>query len=91
MSLASLASDLNKTVLFGSRQALKAIREGKASHLYLSADCPPQAQQLEAKAKEAKLKVIKLPLTKTELQEFCKKHFPITVITVLKPEVKQEE
>jgi len=72
-------------IIIGTERALKNLKTGKISAIYVSSNCADLTlEKLEHYAKLSKAKVIKLKYHNDELGVLCKKPFHISVLSVLK-------
>ncbi len=83
MSLEKLQTAMkSKKLVFGVRETIKNIRNAKAKVVFLASNC---GQEIEADinhyAKTAGVEVIKLDKPRAEISVFCKKNFPVSVIS----------
>ncbi len=69
----------NKLIL-GADRALKLLKNGKVSHIFLSSNCAPGIREnLKHLAKISNINVTELKETNEELGAICKKSFSISV------------
>lgn len=78
----------NRKLIFGSKETIKQIAKGNVETIYISADCP-FIETIKSAAKDLELKQLKL--TALEMQELCKKPFPVSVISILKEKQVEEK
>ena len=75
----------NKKLLFGTDNALKALKLGKLSNVFISSNTPAEViDDLEYYGKLSDAELVKLKLPNDELGTFCKKPFAISIIGLLK-------
>lgn len=83
MSIEDLRKDLKtKKPIFGSEKALKELRTGKLTTVYISSNCKEETKEdILHYAKLSNVKVIELEETNEDLGTICKKPFNISVIS----------
>jgi len=74
-------------VVYGSRVALKQLKKDNIEKIYVTLDCPMETKQKLEKSK-AGASIIKLDMTKEMLKELCRRPFNVSVLSILKAEVK---
>lgn len=83
MSIEELRKDLKtKKPIFGSEKAIKELRTGKLTSVYISSNCKEETKEdILHYAKLSNVKVIELSETNEDLGIICKKPFNISVIS----------
>lgn len=83
MSLAELKEALKKEkLIFGASQTIRNLKNKKIKTVFLAKNCSDEIKKsIEYYAELAKVKVINLDKSKNELSVFCKKGYPISVIS----------
>ncbi len=83
MSLAELKKVLKKEkLIFGANQTIRNLKNKKTKTVFLAKNCSDEIRKsIEYYADLAKVKVINLDKSKDELSVFCKKGYPISVIS----------
>jgi len=90
MSIIELKQNIEKEkksgkIIFGSDKAIKQLKKGKVSKIFLSKDCPIEKKEaLKELSKKYKADVIELDKTKEEIREIIKKPFSSIIISFLK-------
>jgi len=82
MSLASLKKALKeKKVILGTERALKLMKNGKVTEVFVSSNCPKEIrEQIEYYSGILGCKVNELDIPNTEMGAVCKKPFSVNVI-----------
>lgn len=77
--------------IYGSKMAIKQAAKGAVEKIYFTNDASLEIEEKlnELKEKE-KIPVIKLDITKETLKDICKKPFNISVVSIMKSEIKKE-
>jgi len=70
-------------MIVGTDRTLKALREGKLSKIYISANCPDEVKN---EINIFDIETIELKVPNTELGTICKKPYVISILGVLKDE-----
>ncbi len=83
MSLQDLKDAMKKKKLvFGARQAIKNLKNGKTKVVFLASNCGKEIEEsINHYAKISKAKIIKLDKPRSEISVFCKKNFSVSVIS----------
>jgi large subunit ribosomal protein L30e len=83
MSLADLKKALKEEkIAFGANQAIRNLKNGKTKVIFLANNCSDKIRKnIEYYANLSKAKIIDLDKSKNELSVFCKKGYPISVIS----------
>lgn len=83
MSLQDLKDAMKKKKLvFGARQAIKNLKNGKTKVVFLASNCSDSIEEsINHYAKLSKAKIIKLDKPRSEISVFCKKNFSVSVIS----------
>jgi len=72
-----------KKLIFGTSKAMKLVKAGKLSKVFISSNCPQSVRESLARyAKIAGASVIELDHTNSQLGTLCKKPFAISVLGV---------
>lgn len=79
----------NKAI-YGSKSAIKQVLKGTIEKIYITNDAPLEIEEKLNKLKD-KVQVIKLNITKEALKELCKVPFNISVISIIKSKIKDEQ
>lgn len=77
--------------IYGSKTAIKQAAKGMIEKIYFTNDIPLEIEEKLNKLKEKNISVIKLDLTKEILKDLCKKPFNISVVSIMKSEIKENE
>ena len=79
MSLDNLKKALeNKKLIIGTSSTIKALKLGKPSEVYITANCPEDVKdRIKSYAKELNISCVELKETNVELGSICKKSFAI--------------
>ena len=71
-----------KALVFGTKAALRNLRQGSAKHVLLSANCPKEvADEIKQLAKITGTEVTHLELPGKEIGLVCKKRFAVSVLS----------
>lgn len=83
MSLQDLKDALKKKgLVFGYNQTIKNLKNGKTKVIFLAENCGKEIEDNIAHyANLANAKIIKLDKPRSEISIFCKKNFPVSVIS----------
>tara|TARA_Y100000310_G_C20701659_1_gene830559 strand:- start:2364 stop:2618 length:255 start_codon:yes stop_codon:yes gene_type:complete len=83
MSLDNLKKVLGKEKLvFGSRQTIRNLKNSKTKIIFLASNCSNDAKEsIKYYAGLAKADITELKQTRHELSVFCKKNYPLGVIS----------
>jgi large subunit ribosomal protein L30e len=74
-----------KGITIGTEKALKGLKLGKISKIYLSSNCSDKTlESIDQYAKLSKAEIVKLDYPNDELGLLCKKPFSISVLSVPK-------
>lgn len=74
-----------ENLMIGTDRTLKELKLGKISKVYLTSNCPKDIMEtIEHYKKVSDIEVAKLDIPNDELGTFCKKPFPISVLSVKK-------
>jgi|TARA_Y100000310_G_C20355060_1_gene656233 ribosomal protein L30E len=83
MSLDDLKTALKKEKLvFGSNQAIKNIKNEKTKVVFLASNCEKEIEEnIKHYTNQTNIKVITINKQKSEISVFCKKNYPVSVIS----------
>jgi len=83
MSLENLKSAIKQhKLVFGNNNTIRNIKNSKTKVVFLANNCGKEIEDnIVYYAKVAKVKVIKLDKPRSEISVFCKKNFPVSVIS----------
>ncbi len=83
MSLQDLKDAMKKQKLvFGIRQTVRNLKNGKTKVIFLASNCGEAIEKdLEHYKKLSDVKIVKLDKPRSEISVFCKKNFPVSVIS----------
>jgi ribosomal protein L30E len=81
-----LKAEKEKRAVFGTDMALKLLKKGDASEVFLSSSCSVETEQkLNSLAKLSGAKVVRLDVDSAELAAQLKKNFNMSVVSIRKP------
>ena len=70
--------------IMGAKEAIKNIKTGKVSKVFVSKDCPKEMlDDLTNYSNISKIELVVLDKTKEDLGVLCKKPFSISVLSIL--------
>jgi large subunit ribosomal protein L30e len=83
MSLEELKKALKKEkLIFGANQTIRNLKNGKTKVIFLANNCSEEIKKnIKYYVDLSKAKIIDLDKSKNELSVFCKKGYPISVIS----------
>jgi ribosomal protein L30E len=83
MSLQDLRDAMKKEKLvFGTAQTIKNLKKGTTKKIFLASNCGDEIENnIKHYAKMNKIEVIKLDKPRAEISVFCRKNFPVSVIS----------
>lgn len=71
-----------KELVFGTKATLRSLRQGKAKHVLVAANCPKETkEEIKHNAKLTKAEVTELGLPDSEIGMICKKRFSVSVLS----------
>ncbi len=83
MSVARLREALrNQKLVFGSRQTLHLLKQGKVKTVFLSRDCRDWVKKsIHYYASLGKVDVVQMDQGSRDIAQLCKKNFPVSVLS----------
>ncbi len=83
MSLEDLRAAMKKEkLIFGTQQTIKNMKNKQTKVVFLASNCGEKIDEsIHYYAKGTKIKIIKLSKPRSEISIFCKKNFPVSVIS----------
>jgi len=73
----------NENIKFGTDLALKRIRNGKITKVFIASNCPNEIRdEIKHYSKLGKIEVFELDETNEEIGFICKKTFSIDIVSV---------
>ncbi len=83
MSLEELRSAMKtKKLVFGANKTIKNLKAAKTKTVFLASNCSKDIEDnIIHYAKMSDAKIIKLDKARSEISVFCKKNFPVSVIS----------
>lgn len=78
----------DRKLVFGEKNSLKQAKKGSIEAIYISSDCR-NAEKIKNEAKGAEVRQI--TYTSAQMQEMCKKPFPVSVVSVIAEEGRKQK